>query len=213
MELTLAIITKNRLKSLGECLSSVFKQSCKEFKVLIIDNDQSKSALPLFEQFQSLGTIPMEYVGEPAVGYAFARNCAIENCRTQYLGFIDDDCILNPDWVQNGLAAVKRHKSAFVAGLSQNSVTSDIYTQVECFITQNWWKDSYNTDTFEIKANRLDTKNVILDRSLLVKNNIYFDEGFNRYGGEDCDLGIQLQQKGFIGYYVPEMVLLHNEVS
>lgn len=213
MDLTIAIITKKNPVILKKCLSQIARQTQPDFAVLIVDNDSEKTAEPVFDEFKSQSTIPVEYVCEPVPGYSRARNCAIMNCKSRYLGFIDDDCVLAENWVEQGLAAIQKYQSAYVVGCSKNAPSTNIFARVERFITSSWWVNIYDPDSYEMNSANLDTKNVILDKTIMEQNRIKFDERFNRHGGEDTDLGFQMKDQKLIGYYVPGMELVHEEAS
>ena len=212
MNLTIAIITRKRPESLAECLAGIYKQTEKKFGILIVDNDEERSAYPVFEKFSGIVDVPVSYVHEPVAGYTKARNCALKQCNTRYIGFIDDDCIPDKNWVSYGLAAILKYDSAYVVGNSRDSENETPYGFVENYIIDKIWKFAdYDKHTLEMKAEKLDTKNLILDNNLLKALNIRFDERFNQYGGEDVDLGFQIKYKELKGYYVEDMVVHHKQ--
>ena len=213
VELTIAVITKDRAYDLRKCVSTIYRQVQGNFGVLIVDNDRSGSARPVYEYFKSKDSLLIRYCREPEAGYANARNCALANCQTRYLGFVDDDCILNELWAAKGLEAIKNHKSAFVVGRSEQPACKNLFAGAERYIYVNWMPEYIDKNTNEINPLRFDTKNVILDAFVLRKNNIKFDQRFNQYGGEDVDLGLELKQCNLKGYYVNEMFLFHKGKS
>lgn len=213
MEFTIAIITKNRVNDLKKCLKSLYRQKQNNFVILIVDNDFQKTAWPLYKYFKSKNKRSITYYCEPAAGYTNARNCALKKCRTKYLGFIDDDCILDEHWTSNGLEAIKTYHSAYVVGRSEQIKCKNLFAEVERYIYVNWMPDYFDKNTYEISPLRIDTKNVIIDTCLLKKNKIKFDQRFNEYGGEDIDLGLELKQCNLKGYFVKDMLLYHKGKS
>jgi glycosyltransferase involved in cell wall biosynthesis len=212
MKLTIAIITRRRPESLEKCLSSIYCQSEGDFGILIVDNDMDQNAFPVFERFRKLGKIPITYVHGKNAGYSTARNFALNNCNTRFIGFVDDDCVLDEKWVSSGLSTILKFKSAYVVGCSKDIKDGKIYGQAEKYIIDNVWKsEAYDKDTLEMKAEKLDTKNLILDNELLKSLHIRFDDRFNQYGGEDADLGFQIKHKGQKGYYAKDMIVHHKE--
>jgi glycosyltransferase involved in cell wall biosynthesis len=213
LELTIAIITKNRVPDLRKCLTSLYRQTQNNFVVLIVDNDCGRSAQSVYEYFKSKNERLITYYCEPEAGYTNARNCALINCQTRYIGFVDDDCVLNANWAASGLEAIKYHHSAFVVGRTEQMQCKSIFADVERYIYINWMPEYFDKQTYEMNPLRVDTKNVIFDRRLLKKNNIRFDGRFNEYGGEDVDLGLELKHCGLKGYFVHDMLSYHKGKS
>jgi glycosyltransferase involved in cell wall biosynthesis len=210
MELTIAIITKNRITDLEKCLASIFKQEQCDFSVLIIDNDTEKTALPVYKRFKHRNKFPIRYICEPSRGYSNARNCALGNCKLKYLAFVDDDCVLDKNWGKSGLRAIKKYDSIYVVGRTIQVNRKSLFAEVEQYIYYNWMPDYYDKTTYEIDALRIDTKNIIFNASRLKSKKLQFDTRFNTYGGEDTDLGLQIKQCNLKGYYVPTMFLYHK---
>ena len=212
MMLTIAIITRKRPEFLYECLASIYRQTTKDFGVLVIDNDRDKTAQPVYEHYWVIKVLPIAYVHEPVPGYSNARNCALNNCNTQFIGFVDDDCVLDKNWVEQGMAAINRCRSAFIVGRSIESQSEKLFAVVEkYFIYDIMPVNFYDKETHEIRHEKLDTKNLILDNHLLKAHNVYFDNRFNLRGGEDVDLGLQIKYKNLKGHYNENMVVYHKE--
>lgn len=97
--LTVAICTKDRPNNVERCLNSL--QNLKkpgnlgEFEILIVDNapsdEQTKERVANFPN--------VRYVRELKVGLDFARNRAIEEAKGDILAFLDDDVVVDPEWL------------------------------------------------------------------------------------------------------------------
>jgi glycosyltransferase involved in cell wall biosynthesis len=210
MDLTIAIITKNRPKELQKCLTSILRQDYAGFEVLVLDNDPRQTAKKLCDELSKNQAVPIRYVSHPVPGYSSARNAALRECRTRYLGFVDDDCILVSDWADCGIKTIKEKQSAFVVGKSVDLFQRNIFVQVHGYIYKKWMPDYYDKQTGEISHFRLDTKNLILDMEILRRLSIFFDERFNRYGGEDVDFGLELKKRDIKGHFSEKMLLYHR---
>lgn len=102
--LTVAICTKDRPENLARCLKSlqklqmpVVKGPCR-FEILVVDN------APSDQQTQALVTAlsSIRYVQEPKPGLDFARNRALKEATGELLAFLDDDVVVDRQWL-NGL--------------------------------------------------------------------------------------------------------------
>jgi glycosyltransferase involved in cell wall biosynthesis len=97
--LTVAICTKDRPDNLARCLNSLLKlQEKSYFEILVVDN------APSDERTQDLvAALPtIRYVREPKPGLDFARNLAISEATGEILAYIDDDVVVDRQWL-NGL--------------------------------------------------------------------------------------------------------------
>jgi glycosyltransferase involved in cell wall biosynthesis len=102
--LTVAICTKDRPDNLARCLKSLLKLQKPDsgdshhFEILVIDN------APTDERTQELVlSFPdVRYVREPKPGLNFARNLALHKATSEILAFIDDDVVVDRQWL-NGL--------------------------------------------------------------------------------------------------------------
>lgn len=104
--LTVAICTKDRPENVARCLDSLLKlqqsesEASPRFEILVVDNapsdDQTK------EIVAALSTV--QYAREPKPGLDFARNRALQAATTDLLAFLDDDVVVDRQWL-NGLVA------------------------------------------------------------------------------------------------------------
>jgi len=212
--LTLAIITYKRPKKLKRCLTSILEQTVLPKKVLIIDNDKRQTAKGIFKLFKN--KFPIEYAVEKRQGIPNARNKALKLCKTPLLGFIDDDCVLDKNWVKVALQSAKDTRASYILGKSllfnKNSIIA--FAQ-HCRQTYWFFRDLEKNNNLPSPFN-LDTKNVVFKIRFLKKNNIWFDQDLfiHTVGGHaDTDLGFQFKNKGLIGRYEPKMIVYHEEVQ
>ena len=101
---TIIIPYKNNLDYLFTALKSIFKQSYKNFKILIIYDDEDKSDLSKIKKFFNSATIKREIsfkiiVNKNSLGAGYARNVGIKKSKTKYIAFLDSDDI----WAKNKL--------------------------------------------------------------------------------------------------------------
>lgn len=200
-EISIAIVTKNRKKELENCLNSISEQTLIP-NVIIIDNDINLSAKVVvnkkkyqkinIDYHHSKGSVPK------------CRNLAIKIAKTRYLGFADDDCVLNKKWTENGLRTIKKYKKTYVLGKTLLFNPEDLFALAQ-FLRDDYWKD-YNSQIF-------DTKNVILDRFAINKHKLSFDEKCQKeaYDSADFDFDFLLKKTGLDGKFCKSMVLHHKE--
>ena len=101
---TIIIPYKNNLDYLFIALKSIFKQSYKNFKILIVYDDEDKTDLFKIKKFfkNTLFKRKISYkiiVNKYSLGAGYARNVGIKKSNTKYLAFLDSDDI----WDKNKL--------------------------------------------------------------------------------------------------------------
>ncbi|MBD2089464.1 glycosyltransferase [Microcoleus sp. FACHB-1515] len=97
--LTVAICTKDRPDSVERLLRSLLPlQQTSQFEILVVDNapsdDRTQTVVAAFAS--------VCYVREPKAGLDFARNCALQTATGELLAFLDDDVVVDRQWL-NGL--------------------------------------------------------------------------------------------------------------
>lgn len=214
--LTLVIVTRKRKEKLRRCLESVERQTILPERVIVIDNDPGQSAKTVSTAFKK--SLSLIYKVELKRGVPQSRNQALEYCETDLLGFVDDDCVLDRNWVKAGKEAITRHRSktAYIVGRSLLLNNQSIIALTQFHINRYWFKRKISKKTNKIGPQALDTKNVVLKIDILRKYKIRFDGrfGVKPFGGwADTDLGLQLAKLGFVGYYESKMVVYHEEIE
>lgn len=102
LSLTVAICTKDRPANLARCLNSLLPlQSPNAFAIVVVDN------APSDDRTQTLvsGFPTVRYVREPKPGLNFARNRALKAANTELLAFLDDDVVVDRQWLKGLMTA------------------------------------------------------------------------------------------------------------
>jgi glucosyl-dolichyl phosphate glucuronosyltransferase len=110
--ISLCICTYNRSDSLSETLNSVCSLRDREalHELLIIDNNSTDATANIVESFSP--DLPIRRVVERAQGLSHARNRAIVEFRGEVLVFIDDDVLLDRDWLSTYAEAFSKFSEA-----------------------------------------------------------------------------------------------------
>lgn len=99
--ITVAICTRNRPGVLEECLRTVGFLDPAPDAVVVVDQSDPGTA----QWVRELCGGGVEYVRSEPRGVGFARQLALESCKSEILLFTDDDCLVRPGWA-GALAAV-----------------------------------------------------------------------------------------------------------
>jgi GT2 family glycosyltransferase len=210
---TIAIVTKNRPKLLAACLTSLTNQTTPPTAILVIDQSRHPSATKIRRRFPDL---PIRLYRQPKGTVPKGRNLALSVCRTTYLGFIDDDCLVDPAWVTQALRAIISPKTAYALGKTQLKNPANLVAFAQYKNYQDWLSAKITHPTGQIKAQAFDTKNVLLRLAVIKQRSLTFDPQFsgpNFAGVDDVDFGLQLSQHGLVGRYCPAMQITHPETT
>jgi len=213
--LVISIVTYKRPNKLLRCLNSILNQKTLPELILVIDNDNKKSAQKICGQFNKI--LPLKYLVEPIRGTSVARNKAIENCSGDLIAFVDDDCILKKDWVEVAKKSMEKNKKAsYIVGKSLLWNRNNIIAEAQYEKYLDWMNSQIDKKTYKLKSGVLDTKNVVIKINALKDNKVRFDLKYDVIsvsGCEDVDLALQLNKLKLIGYFEPQMIVYHEEVN
>lgn len=139
------------LPALDLCLASLIGQHGFDggAEIIVCDN-----ASPLDYQriVDTIGSRALLVI-EREKGAGPARNRAVIEARGQILAFIDSDCIANPDWLANGIAALARGDIVGgridVFSTAANPTGADLFEQVFAFDQRSY----VETKGFSVTAN------------------------------------------------------------
>jgi glycosyltransferase involved in cell wall biosynthesis len=90
------LIPTNRRERVPTVLASLATQSDNDFEVIVIDNSPDGEVIEALTDFEGLR---VQFFHEPVPGVARARNCGLSKVTTDFVAWIDDDEIADPDWI------------------------------------------------------------------------------------------------------------------
>jgi glycosyltransferase involved in cell wall biosynthesis len=96
---SVVVCTRDRPDSLHRCLASLLELRTPPLEIVVVDN------CPSDERTRTLcAGLPVRYLREPIPGQARARNRGILESAGELVAFTDDDCVVDPGWL-DGLGA------------------------------------------------------------------------------------------------------------
>jgi len=136
---------------------------------------------------------------EPGPGPAAKRNAAWRAARGATIAFTDDDCRPPADWMDNVLAAARRHPAGIVQGTTR--VDPD---ELEVKLRAPFARSQEVTPPVPWAQ----TCNILYPRAVLERTG-GFDESLPLAAGEDTDLAYRARDLGVEYIAAPEMVTYH----
>lgn len=110
---SVCIPTRDSARWLGESLESVFRQTLRDFEVIVADdasNDETQAVVAAHRDAR------LRYVRHPRpLGVAGNRNACLDVARGRYIAWLDADDRYHPDMLAVQSAALERHPRAALA--------------------------------------------------------------------------------------------------
>lgn len=106
MKLSIVIPTRNRAELLRGVLQSIADQKADQskYEVLVIDNGSTDETKNVPKQFQEK-IQNLRYIYDDRPGLHTGRNRGIVESRGELIGYLDDDVVLFPDWINTVMRA------------------------------------------------------------------------------------------------------------
>jgi len=167
----------------------VLPETTADIEVLIVDNDINESARPLCEA--AVLPWPLRYFVEPNRGIAQVRNAATKHSAgAGWIAFVDDDEVVEPEWLCNLIRTQLRFHADIVAG----PVLPEFRTGVPKWCIQSGILERHRYPTGS-RPKSLGTGNVIINTEVFRRIGA-FDERFGLTGGEDGEFFMRAGQAG-----------------
>ncbi len=223
--LTVAICTKDRTENLARCLKSLLKlqkpnsEGSPRFEILVVDN------APSDEQTKALVTSLQNvyYVQEPKPGLDFARNRALKEARGELLAFLDDDVVVDRNWLDGLMEA--RTENLDAAAFTGLVLPYELVTEAQILFEQGGgFRRGFDKIRYGqiLPGNPLHPCgagifgagcNMAFRREILLKLGGFdeaLDTGAPLPGGGDLDIFYRVIRAGYPLVYEPQYLVFHQ---
>lgn len=209
-EVTVIIPNYNGREMLENCIKTLEKQTCRDFKLLVVDNgstDGSADIHPLGLAFELIAL-------SENTGFCGAVNTGIRRTDTPYFILLNNDTEADPRFVEELLLAIKKSPRLFSCGAQMLDYrrrdlldnAGDLYTVLGWAVARGKGKPA---------ASFADPQNVFsccggaaIYRTDAAKQLGLFDEAHFAYL-EDVDLGYRAKIMGYQNRYIPSAKVFH----
>lgn len=201
---TVVICTRHRSDLLQRALAGVRSLDPQPASVLVIDNSEGDEATR-----RVADNSRARYVIEPIRGLSRARNRGISECHTEFIAFLDDDVVPEPEWLTHILAPFADSETGASSG---NVVTPDSsgngdWRELRSVNRQNQrWVEIAAFGGLGFGANMAFRRSALPDVH-------FFDERLGRGApleiGEESYAFVWLLSRGYRVVYTPAAVVHH----
>jgi glycosyltransferase involved in cell wall biosynthesis len=118
--ISIIVPTRNRSTLLDQLLDSLANLRFPNWEVIVVDDGSTDDTRQVVERHQT-ADLPVRYLYQSWSKMGAARNLGLEHARGEIAAFTDDDCTVDPGWLDAIAAAFRAHPEA--AGVQGKTVT------------------------------------------------------------------------------------------
>jgi len=115
--ISIVICTQNRAETLKNyALNSILKLDYPTYEVVIVDDDSKDKTQEILKEFKNKIKNLIIIKNTKAKGLCYARNLGIKFTKGEIIAFIDDDCIVDKNWLNELIKPYLKNKNMMVVG-------------------------------------------------------------------------------------------------
>jgi glucosyl-dolichyl phosphate glucuronosyltransferase len=213
----IVICTYNRAPALDRCLHRLAAQRTRAagWGVTIVDNNCTDDTALVVARHAALGRLPrLTRIVETRQGLTAARQRGVRQSAADWVAFVDDDCLLEPDWIAALEAAAARHPEAGGIG---GKVIPDWGRLAPRWLENNGWlfaRQDHGEEEQPVES--LVGAGLVLNRAALTATGwteapLLADRiGRGSTSGGDVEISLRLAAAGHSLWFDPAMRLRHE---
>ncbi|MBI3034052.1 glycosyltransferase family 2 protein [Candidatus Woesearchaeota archaeon] len=195
-----------------KCISSVRKSSFRDYELIVVDNGSADKSVELFSKVKGIVLVK----NKENLGFAGGNNAGVEHAKGRYICLLNNDCVVDKDWLSELVKAIETNKGVAVAfpkifGIrNDGSYFFDEKYGTKCYSTINLLHYPFMVESQV--ADKVSVRHMagngfsIFDRKIIP---IPFDPDYFAYA-EDMYLGLLSNYKGYKVINVPSSKVYHQ---
>lgn len=214
---SVVICTYNRSHYLKRVLEKFPKVnfSIKSFELIIIDNNSTDDTKDVCNNFRNrYSQINFHYCFEKKQGLSIARNIGINLSKGKFVVFLDDDALVDKDWLNALFGTFENHNADVVGGkvelLFENEKPQWLENDLLIYLSHlDWSNEEIEIDLQKqwlVGANIAFKKSIFTEYKFLT---ILGRNGKTLLSGEETEICQRIQNKGGIIYFSPKAIVHH----
>ena len=216
--LEVVICTYNNAPMLTDALAALARQRPPDgsrWGCLVVDNNCTDATTSVVEKHIADGTIPgLRVVREPRQGLTPSRQCGVRSSVAPWIAFVDDDCILENDWIVQAVSFAESHADVGAFG---GTVTLDFCADTPAYARAYGYSFAeQNHGDVQKRAAFLVGAGLVVSRSALSSCGWTDDPvlpdriGKRLVSGGDVEIVLRIASEGYELWYVPDCRLRHR---
>ncbi|MCF2681464.1 glycosyltransferase family 2 protein [Faecalicatena contorta] len=211
MKVTIVIPNYNGKHFMEPCLASLENQTCRDFRILIVDNASTDGSIEYMkEHYPDIEVIALD----KNYGFSKAVNVGIRHSDTPYVILLNNDTTVDPHYVEEMVRAIEKSPKIFSVSSKMIQMyhpdlidsAGDLYTLVGWGVCRGNGRPISNyTEADEIFTA---CAGAAIYRRKVFSRIGYFDENHFAYL-EDIDIGYRAKIYGYRNMYCPTALVYH----
>ncbi len=220
LSLDVIICTFNNASLLEQVLTAIAQQKVPDdikWTVLVVDNNcTDETAVVVKKHIQSNQIPNLRRVVETRQGLTYARLCGVKNTTGDWIAFVDDDCLLQEDWVTQAASFAQTHPRCGAFG---GRIILDWETPPSEFLLKHagsFAARDYGLTAIQVPCSQhpvgagLVVLRRVLEQSGWLKTQFLTGrEGKRLTAGDDAEICLRIHKAGYELWYAPNCVLHH----
>lgn len=221
-EIIVTICTYNNAQLLERTLSTIALQQADlslEGSVLVVDNNSTDKTPVVVQRYMQGSQIPgLRILHESKQGLSYARRRAVCDTSSELIAFVDDDCLLSPDWVEQAVTMFRKHPKAGAVG-SRVQLLWEVPPPKEVLQFEGYLSSYDRGDlpfqlpctggTYLVGAGLVVRRSALLASGWLEKMTLVGRKGKTLTAGDDSEMVLRIRNAGYELWYNPAMHLQH----
>jgi glucosyl-dolichyl phosphate glucuronosyltransferase len=215
LRVTVAVITYNRSRYLREALSGLVRQDypADSWELLVIDNNSTDNTGDVVASFMASTPAPRRIV-EARPGLDHGRNRAVDEARGEVIALVDDDILVEPDWLTHLVAPFSSQDSHSI-GVVGGEVIPVFPNGIPA-----WLEGAHRPLGFRSDPGPLPPEQAPMGANFAFPKWVFarfgkFDTDLDRrgaslFGGGDSDMIRRVRTAGLQAWFVPGAKVLHQ---
>lgn len=203
--ISVIIPTYNRFELVNRSINSVLNQTYKNFEIIVVNDCSEDFRYDELEKRTDIKYFKLEKrSGLPSI----VRNFGIKNSNGEWIAFLDDDDVWEPEKLQMQMLMSNKYKFICTEAYYENQLYArGKYIDV--------WNQKNYENTFEFTNELLRKHNLIINSSVLVNKDVLYEVGLiseqkHLRGVEDYDTWLKITNLGYICYFISEPLLKYG---
>jgi glycosyltransferase involved in cell wall biosynthesis len=196
---SVVIPVHNGESKLPMCLQAVLQSEYSNYQIVVVDDGSSDRTIDVAKQYPCT-LVQLQQNSGPSI----ARNVGVEHAKGEFVLFIDDDVLVQPNTISNIISIFRENQdiAAMVGNLTKKSGFKNYFSQFKNL------HHRYHLCLFPNYIQECFTSITAVKREIFLQAN-GFNEKINTPSVEDVEFGQRLSDQGFKILHVKNLNVMH----
>jgi len=217
MRFSLVIVTYNGREYIDRCVKSIISSNIKNYEIIVVDNGSTDGTIPFLKESYGKNSFFKLIELDKNYGPAYARNKGVAAATGEYIGFLDNDTAVKPNWAVEAGNYFDKHPDVGIVQCKLLLLKEpNKIDYVGEYLGQNGFLVQ-ETPAGTIDAGQFNTVHEILaakSAGMFIRKKAFeeaggFDDDYFIYV-EETDLGWRTRLLGYKAIYLPTSIVHHE---